>query len=219
MIILGLTGSIGMGKSTAAANFMSLGVPVHDADAAVHALMAKGGAAVPAIQEAFPQAVHDGRVDRQILGALVFDDRPALRRLEKILHPRVQKDKQRFLARASRAGARVVVLDVPLLFETGGDAHCDAVVCVTAPAFVQRARVLMRAGMTAEKFEAILAKQMPDAEKRRRANFIVQTGLGRVENLRGVVKILDDVRSWHGRHWPPFPVRPRVRRNPLSWAD
>ncbi|MBT6093707.1 MAG: dephospho-CoA kinase [Rhodospirillaceae bacterium] len=218
MIILGLTGSIGMGKTTAAKNFKSLGVPIHDADAAVHGMLAAGGEAVEPIAKAFPDAVRNSAVDRQRLGALVFDDNEALRRLEKILHPRVYRHKQHFLARAARAGSRVVVLDVPLLYETGGERGCDAVVCVSAPPFVQAARVLARPGMTPEKLKAILARQMPDAEKRRRADFIVPTGLGRVENLRAVRTILDTVRNWRGRHWPPFPVQPRIPRNPSSWA-
>lgn len=218
MIILGLTGSIGMGKTTAAKNFKRLGVPIHDADAAVHEMLAVGGEAVTPIAEMFPDAIRDGAVDRQCLGALVFDDKAALHQLEKILHPRVYRHKQRFLARAARRGSWVVVLDVPLLYETGGERGCDAVVCVSAPPFVQAARVLARPGMTEEKLKAILARQMPDAEKRRRADFIVPTGLGRVENLRAVRTILDTVRTWQGRHWPPFPARPRIFHNPSSWA-
>jgi dephospho-CoA kinase len=218
MIILGLTGSIGMGKTTAANNFKSLGVPTHDADAAVHSLLVKGGDAVAEIEKTFPGVVHNGAVDRQRLGAIVFDDDVALHRLESILHPQVARHKHRFLAHAARAGARVVVLDVPLLFETGGEKNCDGVVTVSAPAFVQTARVLARPGMTQEKLKAILARQMPDAEKRRRADFIVPTGLGRVENLRAIRKILSSVRYWRGRHWPPFPARPRIHRNPSPWA-
>lgn len=218
MIILGLTGSIGMGKTTAAKNFRRLGVPVHDADAAVHELLGPGGAAVEDISKAFPKAVVDGVVDRQQLGASVFDDKRALRRLEGILHPRVQQHKKRFLGIMARADIPVVVLDVPLLFETGGDKSCDAVITVSAPAFIQAARVLARPGMTPEKLKSILARQMPDAEKRRRADFIVPTGLGRVENLRSVRKILRTVRHWRGRHWPPFPARPRINLNPSPWA-
>lgn len=218
MIILGLTGSIGMGKTTAAGNFRLFGVPVHDADAVVHGLMALGGAAVADIQNAFPDAVRDGAVDRQRLGGLVFDDDAALRRLEKILHPRVGAERQVFLSRAARAGAHVAVLDVPLLFETHGERHCDATVVVSAPAYVQAARVLARPGMTREKLRAILARQMPDAEKRRRGDFIIPTGLGRVENLRAVRTLLQTVSTWRGRHWPPFPARPGLRFNPSPWA-
>ena len=214
MIILGLTGSIGMGKTTAANNFKNYGVPVHDADAAVHELLISCGAVVAAICGAFPETIVDGVVDRQRLGALVFSNYKELARLESILHPQVRAHKQEFLARAARAGASVVVLDVPLLFETGGERHCDGVITVSAPGFVQAARVLTRPGMTREKFDAILERQIPDAEKRRRADFIVPTGLGRVENLRAIHNILDTVRNWRGKHWPPFPVRPRIKPNP-----
>ncbi len=218
MIILGLTGSIGMGKTTAAENFRRLGVRVHDADAAVHRLLGKGGGAVDAVERAFPGTVTAGAVDRRRLGAAVFADDAALERLEAILHPLVAASRDRFLALAARAGASVVVLDVPLLFETGGERHCDAVVAVSAPAFIQRQRVLVRPGMTADKLDAILARQLPDGIKRRRADFIVPTGLGRVENMRSVRTILETVRLWRGRHWPPFPVRARTRRNPSPWA-
>jgi dephospho-CoA kinase len=212
MIILGLTGSIGMGKTTAAENFRRLGVRVHDADAAVHRLMAPGGAAVRRVAEAFPLALAGDAIDRRQLGALVFDNDTELKRLEAILHPLVGASRDRFLAEAARAGERVVVLDVPLLFETGGEARCDAVSVVSAPAFIQRQRVLMRSGMTAEKLDAIQARQMPDAEKCWRADFLIPTGLGRVENFRAVATILATVRHWQGRHWPPFPRRPRTRK-------
>jgi len=218
MIILGLTGSIGMGKSTAAEYFRIMGVPIHDADATVHRLMGKGGDAVAAVEAAFPGSVAGGAVDRARLGSFVFGDAAALRKLEKILHPRVAESRNRFLAVAERTGRRIVVLDVPLLFETGGDALCDAVVLVSAPGFIQRQRVLKRPGMTAEKLDAILAKQMPDREKRRRADFIVPTGLGRVENFRAVRTILAEVRDWRGRHWPPSPARRNLPRNPSPWA-
>jgi dephospho-CoA kinase len=218
MIILGLTGSIGMGKTTAANNFKSLGVPVHDADGAVHSLLGPGGDAVAEIEKTFPGVVYNGAVERQRLGAIVFGDDVALSRLESILHPQVARHKHKFLARSARTGARVVVLDVPLLFETGGDKGCDGVVTVSAPAFVQAARVLARPGMTPEKLKAILTRQMPDAEKRRRADFIVPTGLGRVESLRAIRKILSTIRHWRGRHWPPFPVRPRIHVNPSPRA-
>jgi dephospho-CoA kinase len=176
MFILGLTGSLGMGKSATAKMFAEEGVLVHDADATVHRLY--DGAAVPAIEAVFPGTTANGQVDRSKLGKRVLGDKSALERLEMIVHPLVRQDEQRFLAAASRDGARVAVLDIPLLFETGGDRRCDAVVVVSAPAEVQRARAFEREGMNVEKFEAILAKQMPDAEKRARADFLVDTSRG-----------------------------------------
>ena len=195
MVILGLTGSIGMGKSAAARAFRRLGVPVHDADKAVHALLAEGGEAVAAVAEAFPGVVRDGAVDRQALARRVFDDDDALARLEDLLHPLVRRSEQRFLKAARAHGRRVVVLDIPLLFETGGEDRCDAVVVVSAPAFVQAQRVLKRPGMTRKRLESILARQMPDAEKRRRADFIVPTGLGLDFSLRVVREIVRVARS------------------------
>ena len=176
MIILGLTGSIGMGKSATAKMFAEAGVPVHDADAAVHRLYE--GEAVPPIEAAFPGTTRDGKVDRDELGRRVLGDAAAMARLEQIVHPLVRQAEERFLAEAERAGAAVAVLDIPLLFETGGDKRCDAVVVVSAPADVQRARAFERPGMTDNKFTAIVAKQMPDAEKRRRADFVVDTSRG-----------------------------------------
>jgi dephospho-CoA kinase len=173
MLVLGLTGSVGMGKSTTAGFFVEAGVPVHDADAAVHRLYA--GEAAPLIEAAFPGTTSGAIVDRTLLAKRVLGDPAALKRLEAIVHPLVQASERRFLAEAEARGDNVVVLDIPLLFETGGDARVDAVVVVSAPAEVQRARVLERPGMTVEKFEAILAKQLPDAEKRRRADFVVDT--------------------------------------------
>jgi dephospho-CoA kinase len=176
MFILGLTGSLGMGKSTTAGFFAEAGVPVHDADAVVHALYE--GEAVPAIAAAFPGNIVNGKVDRAKLGAAVLDDACALQRLEAIVHPLVSAAKARFLADAQARGAKVVVLDIPLLFETGGEARVDAVVVASAPADVQRERVLARPGMTADKLDALLARQMPDSEKRKRADFVVDTSLG-----------------------------------------
>ena len=176
MFILGLTGSLGMGKSTTAGFFAEAGVPVHDADAVVHALYE--GEAVPAIAAAFPGNIVNGKVDRAKLGAAVLDDAGALQRLEAIVHPLVSAAKARFLADAQARGAKVVVLDIPLLFETGGEARVDAVVVASAPAHVQRERVLARPGMTADKLDALLARQMPDSEKRKRADFVVDTSLG-----------------------------------------
>jgi len=175
--LLGLTGSIGMGKSTVAAMFARAGVPVFDADAAVRALQASGGAALPAIAAAFAGVIGPAGLDRTALGARVFGDPAALRLLEAILHPLVARDRAHFLRRHARA--RAIVLDVPLLYEKGGDRHYDAVAVVSAPARVQRARVLARPGMTAPKLAAILAQQMPDAAKRARADFIIPTGHGR----------------------------------------
>lgn len=173
MIVLGLTGSIGMGKSATAAMFRARGVPVHDADASVHALY-RGAAAAP-VEAAFPGVVRDGVVDRTALGERVLGDAAALKRLEAIVHPMVRAEEARFLAAAAAANRPIAVLDVPLLFETGAAGRVDAVVLVTAPAEMQRARVMRRPGMTAARFEAILGKQMPDAEKRRRAHFVVDT--------------------------------------------
>ncbi|MEQ8195375.1 MAG: dephospho-CoA kinase [Rhodospirillales bacterium] len=202
MVILGLTGSIGMGKSTTADMFEGLGVPVHDADAAVHAMMAGGGEAVAAVAEAFPGVVKNGAVERDSLGKKVFDDPAALKRLEAILHPLVRVREKRFLIEASRRGCPLAVLDIPLLFETGGTARCDAVAVVTAPAFVQRQRVTNRPGMTAARFESILKRQMPDAEKRRRADFIIPTGLGRAFTLRVVRDVVTVAKEIRPRHWP-----------------
>jgi dephospho-CoA kinase len=200
MIVLGLTGSIGMGKSTAAAMLRQLGVPVHDADAAVHRLLGPGGAAVSRVAAAFPGSetvdarTGKQRIDRAALGRLVFADPAALRRLEAILHPLVRQDERRFLRRMAARHRPLVVVDIPLLFESGGDRRCDATLVVTAPPRVQRARVMARPGMTEERFATILAKQMPDAEKRRRADFIVPTGLGRnatLRRLREIVRLLE----------------------------
>jgi dephospho-CoA kinase len=176
MFILGLTGSLGMGKSTTARFFAEAGVPVHDADAVVHRLYE--GEAAAAIEAEFPGATTGGKVDRNKLAARVLGDAAALKRLEAIVHPLVQQAEERLLAEAEARGERIAVLDIPLLFETGGDRRVDAVVVVSAPPEVQRARVLERPGMTVEKLEAILAKQMPDAEKRARADFVVDTAQG-----------------------------------------
>jgi dephospho-CoA kinase len=191
MIVLGLTGSVGMGKSTAAAMFRRMRVPVHDSDAAVHRLLAPGGAAVPRVVAAFP-GVSDkqGGIDRGELGARVFGDAPALKRLERILHPLVRQSQARFLKAARARREPLVVLDIPLLFETGGEKRCDAVVVVSAPPWVQRARVMARPNMTEARFRAILKKQMPDHEKRRRADFILPSGLGRAATYRALRRIV-----------------------------
>jgi dephospho-CoA kinase len=191
MIILGLTGSLGMGKSTAAAMFRRLGVLVHDSDAAVHRLLAPDGVAVAIVAAAFPEVIAaGGGIDRARLGERVFADAAALKRLERILHPLVRQSQERFLRLARGRRVPVVVLDIPLLFETGGNRRCDKVVVVSAPAAIQRARVMARPGMTEARFRAILAKQMPDAEKRRRANVVVPSGLGRALTFRRLTRIV-----------------------------
>ena len=194
MVILGLTGSIGMGKSRAARAFRRLGVPVFDADQVVHRLMERGGAAVSTVEHAFPGTVSDGVVDRAALGARVFGKSDELRRLESILHPRVRAARARFLYQARAHRDAMVVLDIPLLFETGGDANCDYTAVVTAPYFIQRARVLARRDMTEEKFAAVLTRQMPDAEKRRRADFVISTGNNfrySFDEIRSIVLLLN----------------------------
>jgi dephospho-CoA kinase len=178
MIILGLTGSIGMGKSTTGAMFQAEGVPVYDSDAAVHALYASGGAAVAPVEAAFPGVVVDGAIDRAKLSAAVVGDPEALQKLEAIVHPLVGAHRIGFFEDAQAAGHDIVVLDVPLLYETGGDKKVHKVVVVSASTDVQRARVLARPEMTEAKLDAILARQLPDAEKRARADFVIDTGQG-----------------------------------------
>ena len=198
--VLGLTGSIGMGKSTSAGFFRKGRVPVYDSDAAVHALYA--GRAAPLVEAAFPGVVVDGAVDRQRLGERVLGDGQALARLEAIVHPLVREEEKAFLDEARRNGAPLVVLDIPLLFETGAEARCDAVVVVSAPAEVQRARVLARPGMTVERFERIHVKQLPDAEKRRRADFVVDSSKGLDEAEAQVRDIIAAVAGRSGRAAP-----------------
>ncbi len=203
MIILGLTGSIGMGKSAAAAGFRRLRVPVYDADKTVHGLLAEGGEAVAQISKIFPNTVKGSAVDRDLMASEVFGDAEALARLESVLHPMVRRQERKFLEIAARRGRKLVVLDVPLLFETEGEARCDAVVAVSAPGFIQEWRVLKRPGMTRERMKSILARQMPDAEKRRRANFVVLTGLGRDFSLRQILNIVRITSQWRGWNWSP----------------
>ena len=191
MFVLGLTGSVAMGKSTTARLFAEEGVPVHDADAVVHRLYE--GDAVPVIEAAFPGTTAGGKVDRVKLGSRVMGDLAALRQLEAIVHPMVQDAERYFLAEAEAKGAPVAVLDIPLLFETGGEARVDAVVVATAPAEVQRARVLERPGMTPSRLEAMLARQLPDTEKRLRADFIVDTSRGFDDARAQVQEILRKV--------------------------
>ncbi len=184
MIVLGLTGSIGMGKSTVAAMFRRLKVPVFDADATVHALEAPGGAALEPIATAFPGVVADGVLDRTALGAAVFGDTERLRRLEAIVHPLVAAARARFMFRYRTR--RLIVLDIPLLYERGGTGQCDLVAVVSAPAAVQRARVLARPGMTPARFDAILARQVPDAEKQALADVVIPTGGSKIATWRAV---------------------------------
>ncbi|WP_108818592.1 dephospho-CoA kinase [Pseudovibrio sp. Alg231-02] len=193
MVILGLTGSIGMGKSTTSKLFAEAGAAVYDADAAVHALYA--GKAVEPVGSAFPDTVKDGRIDREALGKIVFNDKAKMMLLESLIHPLVQEVETEFLEQAKKDRRKVVVLDVPLLFEVGKHHSVDAVVVVSAPYDVQRQRVLERPGMTPEKFEAIYAKQLNDAEKRKRAHFIVETGRGIEPARRAVGAIMRAVSS------------------------
>jgi dephospho-CoA kinase len=199
MFVLGLTGSLGMGKSTTARFFAEEGVPVHDADAVVHRLY--DGEAAAAIEAVFPGTTTAGKVDRDKLATRVLGDSGALKRLEEIVHPLVQEAERRLLAEAEARGEKVAVLDIPLLFETGGEERVDAVVVVSAPADVQRSRALERPGMTVDKLDAILAKQMPDEEKRRRADFVVDTSRGFAVARAEVRAILDAIAT--------MPKRPR----------
>jgi len=195
LIRLGLTGSIGMGKSTTAAMFRAAGAPVYDADAEVHAAYAKGGACVEAVGAAFPGAVKDGAVDREFLRQAVLGKPEELRRLNRVVHPIISALRDRFFEAARAAGADLVVLDIPLLFEGGGEQGMDAVAVVTAPPELQRERVLQREGMTPERLEAILAHQTPDAEKRARADFVIDTSQGLEPVRRQVDEILAALRD------------------------
>ena len=195
MKVIGLTGSIGMGKSTTAAMFREAGVPVYDADAAVHALYDVGGAAVGPVGEAFPGVVRDGRVDREELRKRVLGHADELKRLNGIVHPLVGRHRGTFFEDAAAAGADMVVLDIPLLYETGGDRNVDAVVVVSAPAEVQRERVLARPGMSPERLDAILAQQLPDAEKRARADYVIDTGRGLEAAREQVREIIASLRA------------------------
>lgn len=193
MIVLGLTGGMGMGKSTAAAAFRRARIPVFDADAAVHQLQARGGRAVRTIAAAFPGTVRDGTVDRVALRHAVLGNREALTRLEHILHPLVEQEERAFVARAHRQGRRAVVLDIPLLFETGGDRRVDRIVVVSAPRAVQMHRIRSRRRMNAADIAAVIARQMPDAEKRRRADVIVRTGLSRHNSLKALNQLIREI--------------------------
>lgn len=198
MIIFGLTGSIGMGKSTAAAMLKRMRIPVHEADKAVHHALAAGGAGVQAVGALYPNALkkdleNRAFIDRAVLGRAAFEDEKLLRKLEDILHPLVRQSEKKFIQRARGQRQRAVVLDIPLLFETGAENRVHDIITVSAPAFVQRARVLSRPHMTASKFDAIVARQLPDFEKRKRSDFIVPTGLGRGVTLLALKRIMRSV--------------------------
>jgi len=203
MITIGLTGSIGMGKSATAAMFAEAGVPVYDADAEVHKLQARGGAAVDAIEAAFPGVVKDGAVDRQALGEQVFGDPAALNRLNGIIYPMLGSGRAAFFADAEARGADMVVLDIPKLFETGGEARMDAVVVVSAPEAVQRERVLARPGYSEARLDAILANQMHDAEKRARADFVIDTSQGFEHAREQVREVIAAIRAGDFRRPKP----------------
>jgi dephospho-CoA kinase len=207
MVIVGLTGSIGMGKSTAAKMLREMGVPVYDADAAVHALQAPGGPALAGIEAAFPGVVKAGVLDRQALGARVFGNKEALRRLEAIVHPLVGQKQRAFLRRAALKGEKLVVLDIPLLFEGMGERRVDATLVVSAPAFLQRRRVMARPGMTVEKFEGILRQQVPDALKRHKASIVIPTGMGLAPTRAALAKAVSELRGLRGNFWPSNPWR------------
>lgn len=199
MLLIGLTGSIGMGKSETAKMFVKLGVPVYDADAAVHALYAKGGAAVQPIADAFPSAVIDGAVDRQALSRAVLGLPEEMKKLEAIVHPLVGHAQLDFLKKAQAEGHWAVILDIPLLYETGGETRVDVVVVVSAPYHIQEARVLARPGMDTAKFAAIHAKQVPDAEKRRRADFVIDTDKGLDHAFEEVKAVVAALRTREGK--------------------
>jgi dephospho-CoA kinase len=202
MLLIGLTGSIGMGKSETARMFAALGIPVYDSDAAVHALYEFGGAAVAPIESAFPGVAADGRVDRAKLSAKVVHDTEALKRLESIVHPLVAGTQRAFLQKAANDGAKMVVLDIPLLYETEGHKRVDVTVVVSAPGDVQRQRVLARPGMTPEKLDAILAKQLTDVEKRARADFVVDTSKGLEHARDQVAEIVKALEGRESKIWP-----------------
>ena len=192
-LIIGLTGSIGMGKSTAAKILARMGLPIYSADAVVHSLLGPNGRAVTKVGKLFPTARRGAQIDRKKLGALVFGQ-PTLRcQLEAILHPMVREEEKKFLAAARKAKAPAVVLEIPLLFETGAEARCDLVLVVTAPKAIQQARVLKRRGMTAAKFKAILKAQLPDADKRRRADYVIKTGKGLADTRRQLVEVMKQI--------------------------
>jgi len=202
MRIIGLTGSIGMGKSTATMMVRRLGIPVHDSDATVHRVMAPGGVCFDTISKAFPAVIRNGLIDRKSLGADVFADPEARKRLEAIVHPAVRAAERTFLNIASRHSRPTVVLDVPLLFETGGDARCDGVIVVSAPKWLQRRRVLGRLGVTEDRFRGILQAQMTDLEKRNRADFVLHSGLGKTITYLELKNIFTHINDIPASVWP-----------------
>ncbi len=204
MRVLGLTGSIAMGKSTASAIFRSLGIPVYDSDAVVHSLLSS--TAVQTIAAVFPDVIVHGAVDRLALGAKVFGDSVRLQQLESILHPLVLQAERRFLQCAASSHKYLVVLDIPLLFETHSERRCDAVAVVTAPPFLQTQRAMRRVGMTLKKLEFIKSRQISESEKRRRATFVVPTGLGYRSTLRSLIQITKTMCMHPSHHWPPRPL-------------
>jgi dephospho-CoA kinase len=201
-LLVGLTGSIGMGKTETAKMFTRLGIPVYDADAAVHQLYEPGGAAVAEIAKEFPDSIIDGRVDRGVLTEYIAEDKSVLKRIEQIVHPLVGREQRNFLEKASANGAKIVVLDIPLLFEGGGHERVDAIVVVSAPTHIQRERVLARPGMTEDKLDHILSRQTPDSEKRAKAHFVVETDKGlehAFEQVKSIVAELEKrAREKHG---------------------
>lgn len=203
MVIIGLTGSIGMGKTTAGKLLKQIGVPVCDSDVLVHRFMKEGGPAVPQIAKAFPGVVQGNKVDRDVLGKIVFQDTGALRRLEGIIHPLVWAGQKKFLKSVSCSGHRMAVLDVPLLYENSSEQKCDFVIVITAPEFLQRQRVMKRKGMTEARFRGTLDHQMRDIEKQKRADFVVQSGLGRRHTLKALKTILKIVGSTREKKWKP----------------
>jgi dephospho-CoA kinase len=192
-----------MGKTDAAKAFRRLGIQIHDADKVVHGLMARGGSAVDQVQALFPETLKDGQIDRTALGQRVFGNSNALQQLEAISHPLVNKVERKFLSAAARRGDKMVVLDIPLLFETKGEERCDFVAVVTAPTRIQQARVLNRPGMTAERLSKILTRQIPDTEKCERAHFVIPTGLGHALSLRVIKNIVRVARSIPSQKWRP----------------
>lgn len=195
MLLLGLTGSIGMGKSTVGEMFRKLGIPVYDADAEIHKLYARGGAGVEPIREAFPDAVVDDQVDRQRLSRLVVGNEAEIQRLEQVIHPLLAEGRAAFFEKAQKEGHNIVVLDIPLIFETGGEDRVHKIAVVSAPADVQRARVLARPQMTEEKFEAILSRQVDDVEKRKRADFVIDTHCTPEETFAQVKKLVEQLKN------------------------
>ena len=195
MIVLGLTGSIGMGKSTAAKMLRILGVPVHDSDKAVHEALSRNGCAYHNVLELFPSSKGKDGIDRKKLGGIVFSDRTALKKLEEILHPAAKDSQQKFIRSMQGKGKKIVVLEIPLLFETGSQGRVDYTITVTSPAAIQKQRVLKRKNMTEEKFKSILASQIPDAEKQARSDFVVDTGLGYARTYRQLRQIIESVRN------------------------